>query len=383
MTLVRQRPKDHTAPATVPGKIQRRPQPPYFVKPPPPAKNLVSIGLLIIALLYTLYFAQQIFLPIVGAFIIALLLIPVLRLLDRLRLPSPIGAALIVLGLTGALAYGLYSLAGPINDWRQRIPQIVYELEHKLSVLKAPVEDVKKASQQVERIARLGAGEEQPKEIVVESKSMLGSIFDNFRIIIINISITVVYIYFILSFGDVFKERFVRMMPSLKDKRRAILIARQVEQQVSTYMLAITLINITLGVAIGLALHAIGLPNAPLWGVMAAGLNYIPYLGALVGAVIVGIVGLLTFGNPAEALLPPAIYIGINILESQFITPNVLGRSFTLNPLVIFGAVVFWGWMWGIPGALLAVPLLVIIKAFCDHVEPLAGIGEFIKGRES
>ncbi len=377
----RQRTNNEVAPEAAPHKPHGHPDLKYSAVSLPSSKNFVSISLLILAFFYTLYFAKQIFLPLVGALIISLLLIPLLRLLARLRLPAPFAAALIVLGLTSGLAYGIYSLSGPVNDWRQRMPQIIYELEYKLQVLKKPVEDVKKASQEVERIARLSTGDGEPKEVVVETNNIIGGIFDNFKILILYISITVVYTYFLLSFGDILKKKLIRMMPNLKNTRRAIKIVRQVERQVSTYMLAISLINITLGVVVGFAMHSIGMPNAALWGVMAAGLNYIPYLGALVGVVIVGIVGLLSFGNPAEALAPPAIYIGLNVLESQFITPNILGRSFTLNPLIIFVAVVFWGWMWGVAGALLAVPLLVIVKAFCDHVEPLAGLGELLKGR--
>lgn len=180
-----------------------------------------------------------------------------------------------------------------------------------------------------------------------------------------------------------FKEKLVRVMPSLEDKKQAIRIARQIERDVSGYLFTITMINAGLGVAIGLGLYVIGMPNALMWGVLAMLLNYVPYLGAACGIVAVAVAALISFDSYSQALIAPAIYVGANILESQFVTPTILGRRLTLNPVIIFISVGFWGWIWGVPGALMAVPLLIAFKVVCDHTERLAAIGEFLSGRRS
>jgi predicted PurR-regulated permease PerM len=118
-----------------------------------------------------------------------------------------------------------------------------------------------------------------------------------------------------------------------------------------------------------------------MWGVMAMLLNFVPYLGAAVGIVVVLIAGLVTFDSLSQALMAPAIYAGFNIIESQIVTPVVLGRRLTLNSVIVFLSVGFWGWIWGVPGALMAVPLLVILKVLCDHISQLSALGEFLSGR--
>jgi predicted PurR-regulated permease PerM len=137
-------------------------------------------------------------------------------------------------------------------------------------------------------------------------------------------------------------------------------------------------INACLGTAGGIAFWLIGLPNPALWGMMGAVLNFIPYLGALTTITIVTLVATATFQSLGHALLAPACYLALATIEGNFVTPYIMGRRLMLNPVVIFIGVTFWGWLWGIPGALLAVPMLVMFKIFCDHSEPLAPIGEFL-----
>jgi predicted PurR-regulated permease PerM len=170
-------------------------------------------------------------------------------------------------------------------------------------------------------------------------------------------------------------------MPTFGDKRRAIAITGDIQRQTSRYLLTITLINAGLGVAQGIAMYFVGLPNPLLWGVMAFVLNFIPYVGALLGAGVVGLVALISFDSMTHAAVAPLVYLALTAVEGQVVTPSVLGRSLVLNPLVIFVAVMFWGWLWGVPGALMAVPLLVVLKAICDNVESWGALGEFIGGR--
>jgi len=157
-------------------------------------------------------------------------------------------------------------------------------------------------------------------------------------------------------------------------------MVREMEDDVSFYLLTISLINAGLGIAIGTAMYLLGMPNAVLWGVMAALFNFVPYLGALVGAGVVGLVALLTVEQPLAALLPPLVYLTLTSIEGYLVTPAMLARRLTLNPIAVFLSLILWTWVWGIGGALLAVPLLATFKICCDHIEPLKPIGTMLEG---
>ena len=167
-------------------------------------------------------------------------------------------------------------------------------------------------------------------------------------------------------------------MPTFKDKRSAVEIIRGIEDHISYYLFTVTLINIGLGLSIALALYLLGMPNPLLWGTLATILNFIPYLGAITGGLLVLVVAAITFESLELVLLAPGIYLSLTSLEGSFITPLILGQRLTLNPIVIFVSLIFWGWLWGIAGALIAVPMLVCFKILCDRIEPLESIGDFL-----
>jgi predicted PurR-regulated permease PerM len=190
----------------------------------------------------------------------------------------------------------------------------------------------------------------------------------------------VVLLYFLLASGDLFLRKLVRVLPHPEDKKRAVEIARRLRQDISIYLRTITLINIGLGVAEGTAMHLLGMPNPMLWGVMATVFNFVPYLGAMAGIVVIAAVATLSFETPAQYILPPIVYFLLTALEGYFITPVIVGRRLTLNPVVILMGLFLWGWIWGIPGAVLAVPMLASFKIVCDHIPPLTPVGEFLGG---
>ena len=187
-----------------------------------------------------------------------------------------------------------------------------------------------------------------------------------------------ILLYFLLAAGDLFLQKLIKVLPQLKDKKRAVTIARETEAGVSAYLFTMTLLNIGEGVVVAVAMALLGVPNAVLWGVLAVVLEYVPYVGAFVLAGILALVGLSTFDTPFQALMVPGTYIVINFIQGNFLVPMVLGRKLTLNPVAIFIGLVFFWWIWGVPGAFLAVPILATFKIFCDHIETLQPIGEFL-----
>jgi predicted PurR-regulated permease PerM len=170
----------------------------------------------------------------------------------------------------------------------------------------------------------------------------------------------------------------VTILPRLEDKKMAVDISRQMEADISMYLFTVTIISVGEGAAVGLAMYFIGLPNPLLWGVMAGILNFIPYLGSLVGVVVLTLVALLSFESIGHILLVPAAYLVIDFVEAYLVSPFVLSKRLTLNPVVLLIWLLFWGWLWGAAGALMAIPLLASFKIVCDHIEALQPVGEFI-----
>ncbi len=340
-------------------------------------RSLALTGLVVLAAFYTLYFARAFFLPIVLALLLSFLLSPVVRGLKKLHIPNALGAALVVFGLLGSLGWGIYELAGPAYEWAQQAPRQMRRLERKLAEFKKPVQTMSKATQQVEKITQVGAGQE-PRKVEVQTETLGERMFSQATELFAGGTIMFILLFFLLASGDLFLRKLIRVLPSLADKKRAVEIARQIEQDVSTYLATITVINLVLGLAVWGLMRWIGVPNPLLWGVLAFVTNYIPYLGAILMIAVLAMVGFLTFDDTARSLMVPGAFVGLNLLESYLVTPMVLGHRLTLNPVVIFLGLTFWGWLWGITGALLAVPIMVVLKIICDRSEPLRSIGEFL-----
>ncbi|HET9226944.1 MAG TPA: AI-2E family transporter [Thermoanaerobaculia bacterium] len=340
-------------------------------------RSLALTGLFVLAAFYTLYFGRAFFLPIVLALMLNSLLSPVVRGLRRLRIPNALGAALVVFGLLGGFGWGVYELSGPAYEWAQKAPQTMRRLERKLREFKKPVQTMSKATEQVEKITQVGG--RQPTPTVQVTTETLGErVFSQATELVSGGVVMFILLFFLLASGDLFLRKLIRVLPSLADKRKAVEIARQIQTDVSSYLVTITIINVALGLAVWGILTFLGVPNPLLWGVLAAITNYIPYLGALLMIAVLAMVGFLTFESNTQAMMVPLSFVGLNILESYIVTPLVLGHRLTLNPVVIFLGLTFWGWLWGITGALLAVPIMVVVKIFCDHTEPLQPIGEFL-----
>ncbi len=185
-------------------------------------------------------------------------------------------------------------------------------------------------------------------------------------------------LYLLLASGDMFIHKLVHVMPTWRDKKRAVEINREIQHNISHYLFSVSLINLGLGLIATVGFYFMGVPNAAMWGMVVAILNYVPYFGPIVGVTFLATVGLLFFDSLWQGLLPPCWYLLLHLLEANLVTPILLGRRFTLNPVMIFISLIFWTWLWGVPGALLSVPILVSIKVVCDRVPTLSPVSELL-----
>ena len=185
-------------------------------------------------------------------------------------------------------------------------------------------------------------------------------------------------LFFLLASGDLFLRKLVSVLPSFHDKKLAVEISHQIEHDVSRYLLVISCINAVFGAAVGGCMYLLGLLNPLLWGVMVGLLHFIPFLGAVVGISVVTMVALVTLDSMETIVLVTVVYLALNLLEEYLVLPWILGCWLLLNPVVVFLWLIFWGWLWGVSGALMAISLLEILKIICDHIELLGAIGEFL-----
>jgi predicted PurR-regulated permease PerM len=361
-------------------------------EPPAAASSVIGAGLkpgialtalLVLAIFYTLYFARAILLPVMLAVLLALVLSPVVKALARLRIPEPLGAAAVVLALLCAIGFGVSRLAEPAMQWIERAPATLGELEIKLRKLKKSVEGVSKAAQKVEEFTAVeGQAKQRPKvQVAVATPSLAGKLLSGTQTFLASAAATIVLLYFLLAAGDMFLQKAVRLIPALADKNRAVTMVRTIESDMVRYLSTATCINAGLGAATAIAMYLLGMPNPVLWGVMVALLNYVPFLGPFVGLIILTIVAILTFDNIGDALLVPGVFSVLVILEGQILTPIIIGRNLTLHPVTVFIAMLLWGWLWGVVGALMAVPILMTFRIACNHVRSLAPVGEFLSGK--
>jgi predicted PurR-regulated permease PerM len=334
------------------------------------------VGLFVLAVLYTLHLAQEFFLPIVLALLLDFLLSPLVRGLRKLRIPEPIGAGIVMLGLLGAVATGVWYLSGPASEWLSRAPESMATVQGKLETLRRPVEQVTQAAEQVEAATEVQG--ESTQQVEIKGPSLTSQLFGGTTAFLSAATVIIFLTYFLLAVGDLFLQKLVTVLPQFKDKKKAVTIARETEAQISTYLFTATLVNLGVGVVTAIALTLIGMPNPVLWGVVAAVLNFVPYVGAAANMAILGLAALLAFESTGDALLVPAVFFGINLIEGNLVTPMILGSRMRLNTVALFIGLIFWWYLWGIPGAILAVPIMAAIKIMCDHIEPLAPVGEFL-----
>lgn len=352
-------------------------EPPAKMQLPSDPPTVFLAGLFILAVLAALYTASSIAPPILLAFFLKLLLQPVMRLLERLHVPRTAGALLTTLLVIGGLVGLGTALSGPAATWAAKLPEGIPRLIEHLRFLRAPFDALQGILHQAEQVT---AGPARNGVTVQMPSGYSDTLFRGVHALADGMFTTVLLLFFLLLSGDTFLRRFVEILPRFQDKRQAVDISQQIERDISRYLVTVTAMNAAVGVATATAMYASGLGDPVLWGVVAFLLNYVTILGPITGIGIFVLVGLLSFDSLWRALLPAALYFVIHLIEGEIVTPMLLARRFTLNPVVVVISLIFWFWMWGVPGAILSVPLLAVTKNICDRIRPLMAFGHFLEG---
>lgn len=347
--------------------------------------------LTLLAIFYTLYFAASIVLPFVLAIVLNLLLAPPIRFLhNKLRIPKPLAAIALILIMIAAVGGIGTAISLPASGWISRIPDSFPALQAKLSILHGPVQALQKAFAHIQTILEHNSVQGETTaahSAVIASGGSESNLFSIGSVVLIStrewlvqIFTTVILLFFFLAKGDSLLRRLVEIMPTASDKRRLVQIALEIEKNVSTYLVTITFMNILVGIANMAQCWLLGMPNPLLWGVVAFLLNYIPIIGPMTGIVIYFFVGLFSYPSLLEAFFPPFVYLVIHLMEGETITPILLAKRFTLNPVMVMASLMFWDWLWGISGAFLSLPMLAVLKILCDHIDALTPIGHILGG---
>ncbi|WP_158747636.1 AI-2E family transporter [Acidisphaera sp. L21] len=347
----------------------------------PGAKALGTLAIL--AVLYTLYFASSILLPFVLAIVLYLLLSPLMRILTkRAHLPRALAALLLILGLFVLVGGVGAAVSVPASYWIGQAPQALPKLEQKLSFLQEPINYAQQGYQKLNTLMGGAPPDEHGPSGGAPSVSSLtsfgGSVLSGVKTMLGDGFTILLLLFFFLSAGDSLLRRLVEVLPTLEDKKRAVEIASEIEENVAGYLATITMMNVLVGVLNGLSVWLLGMSDPLLFGTIAFLLNYVPIIGPMTGVVLFFAVGIFAFSNPLFAFVPAGIYLAIHVLEGETITPMLLARRLTLNPVLVIVSLFFWDWLWGVPGALLSVPLLAVAKIVCDRLPGLHAVGHML-----
>jgi predicted PurR-regulated permease PerM len=351
--------------------------------PPPaprPRSSTAAVVLATLAVGFTLWATQELVLPILLAMFFALIGNPIIRALQKIYLPRFFGALLVLLGGIAAAGALGNQLIEPASEWVRQVPREMKQIAPKLRDLTKPMLDANKAAQ---NIARAAGGESTSKPVQV----IRTELNEPYKVLtatprrVASVLAVVLLTFFFMVYGQQLQRNAIALLPTRQQKKLTVDILTSIERAISRYVLTITVINTALGLALAGSLYWLGVPmqEALLWGTMAAILNFAPYVGPLIGIIIMLLMGFVAFDDLWPSLLPAGIYLALHTLEGQIVTPIVLGHSMRLSPLVLILALMVFGWLWGIIGLLLAVPLLVCVKLVLARIEGLTGWAKLVE----
>ncbi len=338
------------------------------------------IGLFMIASAFFLDFARDFLLPFVIAFFLALTFRPAVRGLTRFGLPAWVGAVGFMAAVLCAGVGAAYAVVKPVQEWIANAPAYAATFSERLQQFRGSFRTLLQLGERLQSVAQPAT--DMPAREVVVSESQLYAYLSQatgYSLgIMTTIAVSLIMAAFLMASGDLFYAKLVRVLPTLRDKKTALRIVYDVEREVSAYLLSVTAINAGLGIVIAITFHFLGMPTPFLFGALAFAFNFVPYIGAIAGMAISLFMAVVTFDTLGHALVVPLAYAFWTSIEGQLITPMVLGRRLQLNSVAILIALAFWTWLWGVAGAVVAVPILVTIKVFADHLDSLSALGEFL-----
>lgn len=358
--------------------------------------NVGSVSLAVLAVLaviFALYWAKAVFIPLMLGVMISYALSPLVNLLQTCYIPRAIGAALLLLAIVGGTGFAAYSLGDEAANLIQTLPEAAHKL--RVAVLNewhtsaGTMEKVQKAATQIEQaaseagavgpLAPRGVTRVQIEKPQVDIKEYLWMGTKGAIGFAGQLSVVLFLAYFIMVSGNTFRRKLVKITgPTLSNKKVTLRVLDEINGQIQRYLLVQILTSILVGVVTWLAFVWVGLEHAAIWGIAAAVFNTIPYLGPVIVTGGTSLVAFLQFGTLSMALLVAGISLFITSLEGYLLTPWLTGRASQMSPLVVFISVLFWGWLWDVWGLLLGMPIILIIKAICDRVEDLKPLGELL-----
>lgn len=336
------------------------------------------IGLFTLAIVAVLHVAADLLVPIALAILLNLLLSPIVQRLGRRGIPPALSAALLMSTIVGFLVFAVSGLAEPAGRWISEAPKAIREIQSQVFAAQDQLSGIQELAEEVEELTSSDAPP-TVQEVVVKEPGVFSNVVGHVPAIAAFSGIVIFLTFFLLASGDTMLRRMTQCGRTWTERRRIVSIARQVQIDLSHYLATVTIVNITLAGAVATTMYWLQVPNPLLWGAMAGLFNFAPYVGALASTAVMTVVGVMTFDTLSDALMVPLTLLVLTIVEGQLITPAVLGRRLSVHPLVVFLAIVFWGWLWGVAGALMAVPIVTCLKVIADHVPQLAFVASFIR----
>jgi len=342
-------------------------------------RSFIMTAILVLLLLYTLYFAKFVAIPVALALIFNLLLGPLVTKMQKFYLPRWI-SALVLIGTVAALVgYGAYALMGPAKYWLNHAPQAFSSFDEKTSQLQQQIKEMNESTEQIKEAASKMIGKAATQRtITINDEGLRDQIVANVQWSAGILFMTLIMLYFMLcSRGFVFRKLLI-MTRTGRSRRNAVRIVRRLQSDISRYLVTVTVINTLLGAGAAGVLWLLGMSDPILWGVLVGVLNFAPYAGAAISLAAITLASFATFDSLGHVLAAPAAVFALNVLEGNFVTPAIHGKRFEMSPLTVFFALFFWGWLWGVAGMLMAVPLLVVFKVTFDHIEELRPLGRLL-----
>lgn len=335
--------------------------------------------LLLLAAFYTAYFAAVVVVPVTAALLLYFLLSPVVAALTRLRLPRALASVLVIVAVVAAAVGPLYVLTEPAAEWLRAAPTSVNELREKFRTDESnPLADARAVSDALEEaVDDISGSDESDAEPAVQIREpgLLDSVLTMLPLIAASSLVAIVLALFLLISGESLLRKLTAMGTTFTLRKRIVVIVRQIEREIARYLGTVTIVNCALGCVVAGAMYFAGLPNPLLWGAVAGILNYAPYLGPAVTSLVILLAAATTFETTGEILAPPLLFIAITALEGQVVTPMLLGQRLQVSPFIVLTSVLVFGWMWGLVGALMAVPIVASARIVLIHVPRLRALG--------